>query len=79
MKYCDTKVWLRTGSGVVGWDVTDLNCKIDEYNSFPWADEADFFDWLSWDVNDGYDYQGFSVLWNSKLMRHVHPIRGISK
>lgn len=76
MKYCDTKVWLRTGSGgVVGWNVLDLNAKIDEFNSFSWAPEADFFQWLSRAEDDGNDYQGFSMLWNSQLMKDVHPIR----
>ena len=37
--------------------------------------EADFFQWLSFDVDDGNDYQGFSVYWHSKLMKDVHPIR----
>lgn len=75
MKYCDSKVWLRTGSGVVGWDVSELNSKIDKFNSFSWAPETDFFQWLSWSENDGNDYQGFSMLWNSKLMADVHYIR----
>ncbi len=75
-KYVDTKVWLRTDDGkVVGWDLLDLNGKIDEFNSFPWAPEADFFDWLSWAEDDGYHYEGYSAIWSSKLMRDVHPIR----
>ena len=76
MIYKDTKVWLCNGSGyVIGWDLEDINRKIDEFNSFPWAPEADFFQWLSWEVNDGNDYQGFAVYWSSKLMKDVHPIR----
>lgn len=75
MKYKDSKVWLRTSSGVVGWDVSELNQKIDEFNSFTWAPEADFFQWLSWDVDDGNDYQGFSALWDSVQMSKVHLIR----
>ena len=78
MKYVNSKVWLRTGSGgVVGWNVLDLNAKIDEFNSFSWAPEADFFQWLSWAEDDGNDYQGFSMLWNSQLMKDVHPIRKV--
>ena len=76
MKYKDSKVWLRTSSGVVGWDIDALNSRIDEFNSFPWAPDADFFDWLSWIEEDGNDYQGFSVLWYSVLMTSVHLIRG---
>lgn len=75
MLYKDSKVWLQTTSGVVGWDVDELNQRIDQFNSFPWAHEADFFQWLSWEEDDDNDYQGFSVLWNSKLMERVHPIR----
>lgn len=75
MKYKDTKVWLRTPSYVVGWDIEPLNKRIDEFNSFSWATEADFFQWLSWVEDDGNDYQGFSVLWNSILMVKVHLIR----
>lgn len=75
MKYKDSKVWLRTASGVAGWDVEPLNKRIDEFNSYSWATEADFFQWLSWVEVDGNDYQGFSVLWNSKLMVQVHQIR----
>lgn len=76
MKYVDRKVWLRDGAGNVhGWDLEEINRKIDEFNSFPWAPEADFFQWLSYDVDDGNDYQGFSVSWTSKLMKDVHPIR----
>ena len=75
MKYVDSKVWLRTGSGVVGWNLIEINAKIDEFNSFPWAPEADFFQWLSWAEDDGNDYQSFSVLWGSQLMCDVHPIR----
>lgn len=76
MKYRDSKVWLRTGSGVVGWDVDELNKRIDEFNSFSWASEADFFQWLSWVEDDGNDYQGFSLLWKSALMSKVHTIEG---
>ena len=76
MKLVDSKVWLRDGAGMIhGWDLEDLNRMIDKFNSFPWAPEADFFQWLSWEVNDGNDYQGFSVYWHSKLMKDVHPIR----
>lgn len=75
VKYKDSKVWLRTSSGVVGWDLQDLNARIDEFNLFPWASEADFFDWLSWVEDDDNDYQGFSVLWYSILMKDVHRIR----
>ena len=76
MKYKDSKVWLRTSSGVVGWDVSDINRRIDEFNSFSWAQEADFFQWLSWEEDDGNDYQGFSAVWSSKLMADVHQIKG---
>lgn len=75
MMYKDSKVWLRTTSGVAGWDVEPLNKRIDEFNSYSWASEADFFQWLSWVEDDGNDYHGFSVLWNSKLMARVHSIR----
>lgn len=74
-RYVDSKVWLRVPGGVVGWELIELNAKIDEFNSFSWAPEADFFDWLSWAEDDGNDYQGFSVLWNSKLDSEVHIIR----
>lgn len=74
-KYVDSKVWLSVTGGVVGWDLIELNAKIDEYNSFSWAPEADFFDWLSWAEDDGNDYHGFSVLWRSKLDSEVHTIR----
>ena len=74
-KYVDSKVWLVVTGGVVGWDLSDLNRRIDQFNSFPWASEADFFQWLSWEEDDGYDYQGFSVLWHSKLMAYVHRIK----
>ena len=35
-KYVDSKVWLTVTGGVVGWDVSDLNARIDEFNSLPW-------------------------------------------
>lgn len=73
--YVDSKVWLRVSGGVVGWDISDLNSRIDEFNSFPWAKEADFFQWLSWIEDDGHDYQGFDVLWHSKLLSDIHRIR----
>lgn len=78
MKYVDSKVWLRTSSGVIGWSVEDLNKRIDEFNAFSWAHETDFFQWLSWVEDDGNDYQGFSVIWSSKLLLHVHPIKGVT-
>lgn len=74
-KYVDSKVWLKIPGGVVGWELSDLNRKIDKFNAFPWASEVDFFDWLSWEMNDGNDYQGFSLIWNSKLLAKVHFIR----
>ena len=74
-KYVDSKVWLRVTGGVVGWEIEDLNSKIDEFNSYPWAPEVDFFDWLLWKEDDGNDYQGFSGLWYSKLLTQVHHIR----
>lgn len=74
-KYVDSKVWLTVPGGVVGWDLLDINAKIDEFNSL--GIEADFFDYLTWAEDDGNIYQGFSVLWNSKLMADVHTIRKI--
>ena len=66
-------VWLCSSSGVVGWTLDDINSRIDEFNSFPWHTEADFWDWLSWEEDE--EYRGFSVLWRSKLDSKVHRIK----
>lgn len=33
MKYVDSKVWLTVPGGVEGWDVDELNRRIDQWNS----------------------------------------------
>lgn len=77
MKHVDSKVWLTVPGGVEGWDVDELNSRIDEWNS---PDNAvvrslgDFFGWLSY--MEGRDIYGFSALWHSKLMSNLHRIKG---
>ena len=73
-KYVDSYVWLRTTGGVIGWKLEDINTRIDEFNSIPWASEVDFWQWLSFE--DGKDYKGFSGLWYSTELLKVHKIKG---
>ena len=77
-KYVDTKIWISTFGGVIGFDLEEINQRIDEYNSDSWLrNNVDFWDWLS----DHYEtyLMGFSYLWKSKLMSKVHRIRGIDR
>ena len=71
-KYVDQYVWLRVPGGVRGWTLDAINAKIDEFNSFPWHNEADFWDWLSWEEDE--EYRGFDCLWRSKLDSKVHRL-----
>ena len=73
--HCKSYVWLlRGGRGVIGFDLEELNSKIDEYNRhpYPWMD---FWDWLSFEYDDVIT--GFDALWNhgNPLMSDVHTIR----
>lgn len=76
MRYVDSKVWLAVPGGVEGWDIDELNSRIDEWNS-P-ANKGvrslgDFFGWLSY-VEGRYIY-GFDAIWHSKLLAKVHMIK----
>ena len=71
-KYVDQYVWLSVPGGVEGWDLDELNSKIDFYNRnglFRFG--LNFFEWLSLDTNETYN--GFSW-WRSKLDSKVHRI-----
>jgi hypothetical protein len=76
MKYVDSKVWLKVPGGVEGWDVDELNSRIDEWNSPSNSlvrSLGDFFQWLSY-VEERPIY-GFSVLWHSKQLSNLHRIK----
>lgn len=77
MKYVDSKVWLKVPGGVEGWNLEDLNARIDEWNSLAFKfirTISTFFEWLSYE--EGRTIYGFSALWNSTLDSDVHHIKG---
>lgn len=75
-KYVDSKIWLRVPGGVEGWDLDELNARIDEFNRIPsgFRSSVSFWDWLSY--HEGRDLYGLSGLWWSKLTSQLHIIKG---
>lgn len=77
MKYVDSRVWLKVPGGVEGWDVDELNKRIDQWNSPNNAmvrSLGNFFDWLSYE--EGRYIYGFDFLWHSKQLSKLHRING---
>lgn len=76
--YKNTKVWLKCFGYVVGFDVDELNKYIRQYNRdiFPYGN---FFDWLTYELNDRNSYCGFAPIWNDKnpLMNKLVMIKEV--
>ena len=74
--HVDSKVWLVVPGGVEGWDIEDLNARIDEWNSPEFKSIRSlgtFFQWLSY--AECRTIYGFSSV-RSKLDSKVHIIKG---